>query len=448
MKTIREPEREIPVVDEVDLAVVGGSCTGVFAAVRAARLGLSVAIVEKHNCFGGVATAGNVNIWHSLHDTIGERRIIGGLTQELLDRLSARDAVLTSSNPSSAFRLNTEELKIELDELVVEHGIVPYLHTFYAGPLIEDGKLAAIVIQNKNGRGAIRSQQFIDATGDADLALDLQLPYFEPETLQPPTTCAKIMGLNSLGDFNWQQAVCEHGAEFGLDPDWGWGGPIPGMTDIHLRADTHVFGCDTSDGSQLSSAEIEGRRQVRAILDLIRKYGPSDANIALVDLAAVIGARETKRIIAAHRLTGDDVLNGRRFEDAIANGSYRVDIHHADGPGITFRYLDGTETVIPERGARPLRKRWRDPLDVDPTFYQIPWSCQLQNHIPNLALSGRMLDADKVAFSAARVMVNMNQTGEAAGVACALAASECIPIQNVDPAKIRKALAKGGSIII
>ncbi len=169
MKYIREPEREVPIVDEVDLVVVGGSCTGVFAAVRAAQRGLSVAIVEKHNCFGGVATAGNVNVWHSLHDTIGERRIISGFTQEVLDRLSARDAVLASPNPSSAYRINTEELKIELDDLVVGHGITPYLHAFYAGPVVEHGKLEAIIVENKSGRGAIRAQQFIDATGDADL---------------------------------------------------------------------------------------------------------------------------------------------------------------------------------------------------------------------------------------------------------------------------------------
>ena len=104
---------------------------------------------------------------------------------------------------------------------VVGHGIIPYLHTFYAAPIVEHGKLTAIIIEYKNGRGAIRGRQFIDATGDADLALHLQLPSFEPETLQPPTTCAKIQGLNSLGNFNWQQAIREHGVEFGLDPDWG-----------------------------------------------------------------------------------------------------------------------------------------------------------------------------------------------------------------------------------
>jgi hypothetical protein len=445
---IREPERRIPVKLETDLVVVGGSCTGVFAAVRAARLGLRVAIVEKQYCFGGTATAGNVNVWHSLHDTTGQQPIIGGLTVEVLERLKKRGAVACSADPSSAFRMNTEELKIELDELVVAHGIVPFLHTFYAAPVMENGRLAAVIVEHKDGRQAIRAHQFVDATGDADLVRHLDLPMRDPGSLQPPTTCAKIAGLDRLGAFDWQAAVREHGHEFGLAPDWGWGVPIPGMPGIQLRADTHAFDTDAADSDQLSRAEIEGRRQVRAIMDVIRKYGPPEAGIALVDLAATIGARETRRAAARYCLTTDDVLYGHRFEDAIANGSYRVDIHHDDGPGITFRYLDGTESVITERGRPGVRGRWRDPLPVDPTFYQIPFRCLVQEQIPNLALAGRMLDADKAAFSAARVMVNMNQTGEAAGAACALALRNHQTLQNLDPQHLRRTLAEGGSIMI
>lgn len=447
MSMINEPARSIPVVHEADAVIVGGSCTGVFAAVRAARLGLRVAIIEKQNCFGGVATAGAVNVWHSLHNTDGTKQIIGGLTAEVIDRLKRRDAVLQSPNPSSAFMLNTEELKIELDELILEHGITPFLHTFYTSPVLEEGQLAAVIVENKNGRQALRARHYVDATGDADLALDLGFPAYEPENLQPPTTCAKIAGLETAKDFDCQAAIREHGEEFGLEKDWGWGGPIPGLPNIQMRADTHVFDADTSDANQLTRAEIEGRRQVRAIMDLIRKYGPEDTAINLVDLAATIGARETRRIIASYRLTGDDVLYGRRFDDAIANGSYRVDIHHADGPGITFRYLDGTEVVIPERGMPGVNGRWRDLLPEDPTFYQIPFRCLVQKHVPNVVLAGRMLDADKVAFSGVRVMVNMNQTGEAAGVACALAQQNACAIRDVDAQQLRTTLANGGSII-
>ncbi|MBA4388983.1 MAG: FAD-dependent oxidoreductase [Verrucomicrobia bacterium] len=448
MKTIKEAAREVPVVFEADVVVVGGSCTGVFAAVRAARLGMRVAIIEKQNCFGGTATAGDVNIWHSLDDTTGKRPIIGGLTLEVIDRLRKRKAVDSGGAATCAFRLNTEELKIELDELITENHVTPFLHTFYAAPVMEGDTLQAVIIENKNGRQAIGARQYVDATGDADLALDLGLPSFKQGSFQPPTTCAKIHGMKSLGKFNWEAAVCEHGAEFGLEPDWGWGSSIPGIPDLQMRADTHVFNTDVSDATQLTRAEIEGRRRVRALMDIIRKYGPADPSIGLADLAAAIGARETSRIEARYRMTGDDLLSGRRFDDAIGNGSYPVDTHHSDGPGITFRYLDGTEKVIPARGVKPISGRWRDPLPEDPTFYQIPFRCITQERVPNLVLAGRMLDADKTAFSALRVMVNMNQTGEAAGAACALAIESACPISKVDTKRLRKILADGGSIML
>jgi len=447
-KTILEPEKRIPVVCEVDLVVVGGSCTGVFAAVRAARLGLKVAIIERHNCFGGVATVACVNVWHSLFSTDGETPIIGGLTCEVLDRLKRRDAVLCSDNPVSAFRLNTEELKVTLDELVLEHKISPFLHTFYVAPVMDGDRLDAVVVENKNGRQAIRGRCFIDATGDGDLARDLNVPSYLPDTLQPPTTCAKVMGWDQMDGFDWQAAIRDHGHEFGLRKDWGWGGPIPGLANVSMRADTHVFDCDTSDAEQLSRAEIEGRRQVRAIMDLIHRYAPESVRLTLVDLSASIGARETRRIFAKYQLQGDDVLYGRRFEDAIANGSYRVDIHHADGPGITFRYLNGEEVVVPERGMKGIRGRWREPMGEDPTFYQIPFRSLLQERVTNLLLAGRMLDADKVAFSAVRVMVNMNQTGEAAGVAAALYLRGEGRVQDLNPVDVREELVTGGSIII
>ncbi|MFP4250941.1 MAG: FAD-dependent oxidoreductase [Armatimonadota bacterium] len=445
---IEEPPRRVPVVHECDICVIGGSCTGVFAAVRAARLGARVAIVEKQNCFGGMATAGLVNVWHSLRDTEEELPIIGGLTAEVIDRLDTRNAMIRSERARVSFRLNTEELKIELDELAIEHEITPFLHTFYCAPVTDGDRLDAVIVENKGGRGAIRAAQFIDATGDADLALDLDLPAHEPEALQPPTTCAKFYGLPSVDDFDWVEAIREHGEEFGLEPDWGWGGPIPGMPELSFRADTHVFGLDTTSAEELTRAEMEGRRKIRAMLDVMRAYGPEDAAVHLADLAATLGIRETRRICASYRLTGDDVLSGRRFDDAIANGSYPVDTHHSDGAGITFRYLDGTQRTVPERGQPAIMGRWRDPIPEDPTFYQVPFRSLLQERVPNLMLAGRMVDADAAAFSAVRVMVNTNQTGEAAGVAAWMALDGGVPVQQVDAGRLRETLAAGGSVII
>lgn len=180
----------------------------------------------------------------------------------------------------------------------------------------------------------------------------------------------------------------------------------------------------------------------------VRKYGPPDNQIGLVDLASYIGARESRRIEGMYRLTGDDVLYGKRFDDAIANGSYRVDIHHSDGPGITFRYLDGTEVMIPGRGKEKQIRRWRKESADSPSFYQVPYRCLVPRGSDNVLAAGRILDADKIAFSAVRVMINMNQTGEAAGVAAWLALDSGISVAAVDTDLLRKTLSDGGSMIV
>jgi hypothetical protein len=429
-----EPERSTPVIHEADVCVVGGSCTGVFAAVRAARLGLRVAIIEKQNSFGGMATQGIVGVWHSLKDTEFKRTIIAGLTREVLDRLAKREAVeIIPGSHDIGTVLNTEELKIELDELVLENGIKPYLHTVFVAPWLKDGRLAGVAVENKSGRGIILARVFIDATGDGDLAHRLNLPSVRRRHLQPPTTCARLIGVQGLSIPN---LIREHGAEFGLPPDWGWSGPVTGVPGVTFHAETHVFDVNCAEGDDLTRAEIEGRRTVRAYMDIIRKYG--DRKPGLVDLGASIGIRETRHIQGAYRLTEQDVLNGTEFDDAIAYGSYRVDVHHEDRDGITFRYLNGAEHVC-EKGVWRWG-RWRPETPVNPTCYQIPFRTLIPRGCDNLLVCGRAIDADAGAYGAVRVMVNTNQTGEAAGVAayCALAGN--VPFSKIEIQSFREKL--------
>ena len=142
---------------DCDLCVIGGSCTGVFAAVAAARLGASVCLVENAGYFGGVATLSLVNIWHSVFDTANQQTIIGGLTTEVIERLKRRNAVIVyPPNTSRHFVFNSAELAIELDELVQEAKIRPFLHTRFVSPIVQEGRVMAAVIEDKTGRRAIR----------------------------------------------------------------------------------------------------------------------------------------------------------------------------------------------------------------------------------------------------------------------------------------------------
>ncbi|MDF2726352.1 MAG: dependent oxidoreductase, partial [Paenibacillus sp.] len=342
-----EESAKLPVIHEADLCVLGGSCTGVFAAVRAARLGLKAVIVEVHNCFGGVAANALVNIWHSLHSTDHSRQVISGLTEEILTRLAKRNAVVVKEGSiSSAFTLNTEELKIELDELVVESGVKPYLHTLFVAPYVRNGELAGAVVENKDGRGVIKAKAFVDATGDADLAARLGLETYGSNQLQPGTTCVKLANLDQLSGkkISFSDLYLKHREEYALPETFIWSCKVPGeQLSVSMLAGTRVRG-DLSGADALTAGEIEGRRQVRAMVDMIRKYGEGAAP-TIVGLPSRIGVRETRHVRCLHQITGDELLYGIHYEDAIANGTYPSDLHHQDREGITFRYLNGEQKL-------------------------------------------------------------------------------------------------------
>lgn len=450
MDTIREPARDVPVVDEVDICVVGGSCTGVFAAVAAARLGCEVALIEQNGFFGGMATAALVSIWHSIYDTEFKQRIIGGLTTETVERLKKRDAVhIIERSPHQHFVLHTDELIIELDQLLVESAVRPFLHARFVQPHIEDGIVKAAVIEDKTGRRAVRARIFIDASGDGDLIARIPFEFRKMDDLQPPTTCAILGNTGSRGDASSAIWSTVFAPEFHdrIPHGFMWTAEVVGDPDKMLLAGTRVPNADCSDADSLTQAEIEGRRQVRAILDIVRERVPELKCVTLARLPAMIGIRETRHACCLHTLTEREVLDGVRFPDTIANGSYRVDVHHSDKPGLTFRYLDGREDYVAP-GQEPVRGRWRDESGENPTFYQVPYRSLVPKGSKNVLVAGRLIDADRGAFGAVRVMVNCNQTGEAAGTAAALALQSGCDVADVDAGKLRPTLGKNGAVIL
>jgi hypothetical protein len=123
-------------------------------------------------------------------------------------------------------------------------------------------------------------------------------------------------------------------------------------------------------------------------------------------------------------------------------------VHHQEKPGLTFYYLDGTEIYSRSDFQPSEKKRWREETKTNPTFYQVPLRSIIPGVYDNLITAGRMLDASLIAFSGIRVMVNMNQLGEAAGVTSYLALNQNKSISRVNAEEVRKELSKGGSIII
>lgn len=430
---------------EFDLVVVGGGCTGVCAAVRAARQGLRVAIVEKSNCFGGVATNGLVNVWHTLWDVDGKEQIIGGVTDELVRTLSRDGFADTGKKVTSAIRFDPNAMKWALDRLVTENGIQVFFHTFYNTLVMSGDKITGVVVSNKDGVGMIKADFFIDATGDGDLCRDAGLPSWRSAAIQPPSPCCFLKGklLNDIGDL-----IRTHGAEFGLDDDWGWEGYIPGMEDVHFRADFHIFGRQCDKAEELTAAEIQGREKIYALQRLLQKY--DNPELAVVALCSQLGIRETVHYETQFRANETDLLMGTGYDDTVMRGTYRVDIHHHDDNGITFKYLTGETVTYYGKSNQPIRGNWREKAGITTPhapYYQIPFGILVQEKVANLIPAGRMVNADEGAFGAVRVMVNLNQLGEAAGIAASVSLDEGVPIRSIKGKKVQDILRAGGSLL-
>jgi hypothetical protein len=439
--TVHESARETPIALECDLCVIGGSCTGVFAAVRAARLGLSVAIVEQNILLGGMATGALVNEWHSLLDLFQREPLIGGLTTEILGRLKHRGAVIEIPHPSGLrHRFNSAELALELDTLAAEHHIRLFLKCSCVAASGDTRRITAAIVEDKSGRRAIRARFFIDASGDGDLLRRAGFAAWKNDTLQPVNYQVLAAG---VGTELWER-VRHRAAEFDYPLENGkpWFFEYPSPVNVLNVFGARLNGMDASDADEATAAVLEGRRCHRALLDMIRAETGSAA--CVVALAHSLGVRETWHAHCRHRLTGEDLLGGRSFPDAVARGTYPVDIHST--AGTILRHLDGREVIVRPDSA-VVTRRWRTADRHSPACYEIPYRCLVPETAENLLVAGRLLDADREAFGGIRVMVNTNQTGEAAGVAAFLALQTGTSAGNISTESLRRLLMDGGSLL-
>lgn len=194
--------------------------------------------------------------------------------------------------------------------------------------------------------------------------------------------------------------------------------PHPRELSVNSTRITRVRGTDVWD---LSYAEYEGRRQLRQIAAFLRKYVPGFEDSYVVQSGVQVGVRETRRILGEYYLTADDLLGARRFDDAIARGSYPVDIHNPDGRGTILKRLPPDEA------------------------YDIPLRALIPRQVDNLLVAGRCISGSHEALSSYRVMPIAMATGQAAGVCSALAVQQGVPVRQVAASDVQAQLLEQGA---
>lgn len=398
---------------EADVLVVGGGSAGTLAAIVAARHGADVLLVESQSALGGSRTIMGVDTFYGYY-TPGEnvRRIVGGISYEVVERLMAREAAFTRPNTfgsGTGVTYDIEQLKIVYEEMAQEAGVRLLYHAFVPEVIVEGGQLRGVMVASKAGLQPVCANVIIDGTGDADVAARAGAPYelagSGDRPVQSMTTIFYLGGVDSERAFamtqkertrRMEEAVVR--GEYELTRIGGSFHPTlyPGYVHANL---TRIPNVDGTDPFALSRAEIEGRRQTQEYVRFLKDQIPGFENAYLVMTASHIGVRETRRIIGEYVLTGADVVDGRKFKDAVVCAAAPIEDHEA-GSGVRWQYVQGDG------------------------YYQIPYRSLLPKQVENLLVPGRALSATHDAQASARNSAQCMAMGEATGVA-ALLALEC-----------------------
>ena len=454
--------RQVPVAKDCDVLVVGGGPAGFAAALAAARSGARTVLVERYGFLGGSATAAMVGPFMSSFSNDGQIQIVRGVFDELLRRMEQRvgaihPAKIVGQTPYTGYwkfahdhiaPFDAEAMKLVAAEMCLEAGVTLYLHSLFIAPIIIGASLSGAIIATKSGLLAVRSRVTVDCTGDADVAFGAGAPTTKGRPIDgkamPMTMFWRIANIDVAPLEAYQRAHPDERLPFaGLIEEARAKGEFPlakQMVDVYLEPNgvtwrvnmSKVLGLDGTDAEALTEAEIEGRRQVAFLFDFLRRNLPGAENSVLVDSAAQIGLRETRRVVGEYVLSANDVAEGKAFSDAIAFGSFPIDVPNPDGIGGSF-----TAAAAGTEGGYPV-----------PNFHSIPYRSLVPLEVDNLLVAGRCLSATHEAVGAVRVMPPCFAMGQAAGTAAALAVATGQTPRSLDAQLLRSRLGEQGCYIV
>lgn len=411
-----------------DVTVVGGGFAGVAAAVAAAREGCRVLLVEKGNSLGGAAVNGLVNpFMRNSTELNGElTELSQGMFTEIKDRLEERGALVGRRI------FLEEELKFLFNDMVREAGVDVLFRSYVSSVDKTDGRIESVRLSTISGYVDIKSDYYIDATGDAQVSFLAGCPTAlgrEPDHLcQPMTLCFRVGNVDTERFWEckerlnneYKQALADGQFINPREDILVFKTPIDNV--LHFNT-TRVVRMDPTNVFDVSKAELVARDQVREIYDFMKKHGEGLESSFLMMTAAEIGVRESRMIVGEYVLTEKDCRAFTKFEDGIATCNYDIDIHNPEGSGTSHYYFPKGE------------------------YYTIPYRTLIPKEVSNMLVAGRCISSDHGAQASYRIMPTVCTIGEAAGVAISLAVKGKSDVRDVSVADLQRILRSKGAFI-
>lgn len=435
---IHEAARDIPVYHECDVLVVGGGPSGSAAAYAAAKTGADVVLLERYNHLGGLSTGGLV-IWIDRMTDWTGRQVIRGFAEEILDRLPAdakagpapedwgsKDPKLATywGARTSAFHgivswaptIDPERLKVATQEMLLQAGVRIVLHGWAALPVVEDGRVTAVLFECKAGRRALRAKVIVDATGDGDVfaraGAEFENDIDEGDVHHSMNTGFLIGGVDMDRWIDFRLLQREQFSEFmqrGREQLGFFQAPyVSWRKDIALFLGPRQSGLSGLDVDDMTEVEIRSHRFMATHCNFFRRHAPGFENAYMLQSGSQLGVRHTRRLKGAGKLLKT------QWPDGLA--------------------LPGEIGVSPS------------PSPKFPVI-SVPYEALVPARLDGLLACGRHISSDASSHGFMREIPQCWLTGQAAGTAAAVAANAGVQPRSVDIRELQAALRKQGVFI-
>jgi len=459
---------------EYDVIVAGGGMSGTCAAIAAARNDMSVLLIDQNGYLGGTLTANGVGPMMTFF--AGEKQVIQGIGEEIVKRLKERGYspghVYDSTHYISYVTpFSAEGLKIVLDEMAIDSNVTLLYHTYIIGINKNGNTIKSIDIVNKDGISTINAKIFIDATGDGDLAVEAGIPFTlgreSDNATQPLTMNMKVYGVDTS---KLKKTVLQNPKKFprlnrdievmkkvealsfvGFEEEFKRAKELGEITipreDVlffetstpgeYIINTTRIINENGASALGLTNAEIIGRKQCEELYKFLIKYVPGFENSKIAYTGPSVGVRGSRQIQGVYKLTGEDLLEQKRFNSVIAHSGYPIDIHNPKGEGTLSVHVNKQEES----------KEAKFDRSTFDSYYSIPYEIMITKEIQNLIVTGRCVSASFEAQAAIRTTPTMTALGQAAGTAAALAIQTNQSVNKIDIKNLQNLLIAQGSYI-
>ena len=415
--------------------VAGGGPAGFVAAIAAARGGAKVTLAETMGFPGGMATAGLVGPISKFN--FGGRRVVGGIPWEFVERMTACGGAIDDL-PKGNVPFEAETYRFVAREMLEEAGVRCLWQTQVCGApeLAADGSISAVTLSTAGFLSRIEADLFIDCTASGALVGHHGFGCFRSAkgAAQPLSLCFILGGVDTekahvlvrndnersanpvlrkaLGDAVASGRLKSFGGPWAV-----WGSTIrKGFVSVNATRAS----ADVTDPVEMAAATAQMRRDIPVVLDVFRAADPAFRDAFIAETAAVSGFRESRELVALHRVTADELFSVDDFPDTVALGAHPMDEHRAGSNAQNLTFLK-----------RP---------------YPIPLSALMSSKCRNLLAAGGLVAAEPKAFASMRVQAQCMAMGQASGTAAAVAAMRGVPVQKLDRAEIRRMLESDGAI--